>query len=123
MHEDTSRPEQAPLWVLSGETEVYDRERQRPVLRLAGVVVLPVGATVELPASSHDALVVGVGLRRDAPDGGEALTVRLEVDVPAAYWDARAEGATPAVPAPIAAATADLDLNPDAGAPLGTPLS
>jgi hypothetical protein len=123
MHEDTSRPEQVPLRALSGETEVYDRERRRPVLRLGGVVVLPVGATVELPASSHDALVVGVRLRRDAPDGGEALTVRLEVDIPAAYWDVRAVGATLAVPAPIAAATADLDLNPDGDAPLGMPLS
>lgn len=51
------------------------------------------------------------------------MTVHLEVDVPPAYWDEREAGAEQAIPAPIAAATADLDLDPDAGAPLGMPLS
>ncbi len=121
MPEETGMSEQTPLRALSGETVVYDRERDRPVLRLGGMVVLPVGATVDLP-SSHAAVVVGVRLRSGA-SGVEAMTTYLEVDVPAAYWAARADSATQAVPAPIAAATADLDLDPDAGAPLGTPLS
>ena len=122
MHEETGLPGHAPLTPLSGETVLVDRDRDRPVLRLAGTVVLPPGATVDLPGSAQRAAVVGVRLRPDTA-GSEAMAVHLEVDVPPAYWDEREAGGGQAVPAPIAAATADLDLNPDASAPLGTPLS
>jgi len=124
MPDDTGLPGHAPLTPLSGETVLVDRARDRPVLRLAGTVVLPLGATVDLPASAQSAVVVGVRLRSGAPGGNaDAMTLWLEVDVPPASWDERERSAGQAVPAPLAAATAELDPNPDAGTPLGIPLS
>ncbi|MGI8914782.1 MAG: hypothetical protein ACR2JY_13545 [Chloroflexota bacterium] len=99
---------------LGRATLIYDRARGRPLLHLRGVVVLPVGATVEL-AGGGTATVVGVRLLAGA---GDPAQLYLDVQVPADGGEAEA-----AVPAPIAAATAGLDLDPDAAKPLGTPLS
>ena len=121
MQEEAELAEQPPLTLLSGETVVFDRARDRPVVRLAGTVVLPLGTTVDLPASAQSAVVVGVRLQSDVRSG-DALTLWLEVDVPPAYWEERERGVGQAVPAP-SDAIADVDLNPDAGAPLGMPLS
>ncbi len=59
---------------------------------------------------------------RIAGGSEEAMRILLEVDVPPAYWDEHGASAEQTVPAPVAA-TAELDPNPDAGAPLGMPLS
>jgi hypothetical protein len=107
-----------PTMDLGRVTLIYDRTRQRPLLQLTDVMVVPVGTTLELPAFPRPATVVGVRL----VGGGENRTC-LCLDVEVAADEGMEGAAEAAVPEPIAAATADLDLDPDAAKPLGTPLT
>jgi hypothetical protein len=69
---------------LGGETIVHDKARNQMVMRLQGVVVLPVGATIELPESPESAEVVRVRLL--SPSDNHPAHVCLDVKVPGAYW-------------------------------------
>ena len=64
---------------LHPETIVLDRDGVE-VLRIKGVVPLPIGATVQLSTSEVDVKVIGVRLLC-APEGQPAVLC-LEVDVP-----------------------------------------
>ena len=74
-----------PTALLGDFTLVHDRARNRAVLRLAGQVILPLGAEVELGSPDVSATVIGVRLRTGSP--ALAAHVCLEVDVPAEYGD------------------------------------
>ena len=74
-----------PTALLGDFTMVHDRARNRPVLRLQGQVILPLGAEVELGSPDVSATVIGIRLRTGSPD--LPAHVCLEVDVPAEYWD------------------------------------
>ena len=75
----------APKVQLSERTLVYDKERNLHVMWIQGVVVLPVGATVELTNPNVNAEVIGVRL---LPGGtSHPVGVCLDVKVPPAYWD------------------------------------
>jgi hypothetical protein len=64
-----------------GETIVFDSKRQHQVMFLEGIVVLPVGSTVQLGNPNVDAIVVGIRLW-----GSNPASVILDCDVPAEYW-------------------------------------
>lgn len=64
---------------LHPETIVLDRDGVE-VLRIKGVVLLPIGATVQLSTSTVDVKVIGVRLLC-APEGQPAVLC-LEVEVP-----------------------------------------
>ncbi len=70
---------------LAGTTIVHDRARNMQVMRIRGVVVLPVGAEVELVDPNINAVVIGVRLL--AGNENIPVNVCLDVEVPAAYWD------------------------------------
>jgi len=107
----------APTMELGRVTLIYDRARQRSILRLDGVVAVPVGTTLDLPSFPRPATVVGVRL---VGGGGHPVCVCLDVEVAA---EGPNEATATAVPEPISEATAGLDLDPDAAKPLGTPLT
>ncbi len=65
-------------------TYVHDKQRNRQVMRLDGMVVLPVGSRLELPDSPESAEVVGVRLL--SPSKNHPAHVCLDVKVPDAYW-------------------------------------
>ena len=73
-----------PEYGLRGKTLVFDRERQRQVMWIVGVVVLPIGAEVELMEPNVNAEVVGVRLL--AATKSDPAAVCLDVRVPAEYW-------------------------------------
>ena len=77
----------APVHELRPETFVHDRARNEQVMRIQGVVVLPIGAKIELVNPNVSATVVGVRLL--AGSDHVPVAVCLDVDVPAAYWEAR----------------------------------
>src|SRR5690348_13622721 len=52
----------APVHDLRPETFVYDRTRNLQIMRIQGVVPLPIGAQIELVAPNVHATVVGVRL-------------------------------------------------------------
>jgi hypothetical protein len=64
---------------LRPETIVLDRDGVE-VLRIKGVVPLPIGATVQLGTSEVDVKVIGVRLL--CPPEGQPAVLCLEVDVP-----------------------------------------
>ena len=66
---------------LDSRTLVFDRARNQPVLWLQGVLVLPVGALIELTDPDAQAYVVGVRLL-----AGKPMTLCLDVEVPHRYW-------------------------------------
>ncbi len=70
---------------LDGDTVVFDRERQLQVMRIRGLVVLPIGAEVELIDANVNAIVKGVRLLAAA--GTVPARVCLEVEVPEEYWN------------------------------------
>ena len=78
-----------PRIELDPYTMVVDRARQEVVMRIEGVVVLPVGSIVELTDPNVDATVVAVRLLA----GNERIPMRvcLDVEVPEAYWDDAAD--------------------------------
>ena len=77
-------PRESREYSLGDYTVVYDRERNRQVMRLRGVVVLPIGAEVELTNPNVDAKVVGVRLLAGSRTG--PVHVCLDVSVPKEYW-------------------------------------
>lgn len=80
-----------PTPELGSWTAIHDRARNLQVMRIQGVVVLPVGAEVELVDPNVNAKVVGVRLL--AGTNRFPAHVCLDVDVPAEYWDAVEKGA------------------------------
>jgi len=77
--------QQVRLTPTLGETTViHDRKRNIAIMTIEGVVVLPIGAEVELINPNLNATVVGVRLL--APWDGK-VHVCLDVDVPEEYWD------------------------------------
>ena len=77
----------APVHQLRPETFVHDRTRNEQVMRIQGVVVLPIGAEIELVNPNVKATVVGVRLL--AGSDHVPVAVCLDVDVPEAYWEER----------------------------------
>jgi hypothetical protein len=77
----------APVHELRPETFVHDRARNEQVMRIQGVVVLPIGAEIELVNPNVSATVVGVRLL--AGSDHVPVAVCLDVDVPEAYWEER----------------------------------
>ena len=77
----------APVHELRPETFVHDRVRNRQIMRIQGVVPLPIGAEIELYDPNVRATVVGVRLL--AGSAHVPVVVCLDVDVPEAYWEER----------------------------------
>jgi hypothetical protein len=73
-----------PVVALGPRTLVHDRTSNRQVMWIAGVVVLPIGAQVELGEPNENVTVVGV--RWLAGDPG---VVCIDVEVPGSWWDAQ----------------------------------
>ena len=73
-----------PMRELGPITFVHDRARNVQILQIKGVVVLPIGAEVELTNPNVNAVVTGVRLLA----GNDRLPVHvcLDVDVPATYY-------------------------------------
>ena len=69
---------------LAESTIIFDRKRNQQVMVVEGVVVLPVGAEVELLNPNVNATVVGVRLL--AGNTMIPVQVSIDVDVPAEYW-------------------------------------
>jgi hypothetical protein len=74
----------APKLQLAGRTLVYDKERDLHVMWIQGVVVLPVGAAIELSHPNVNAEVIGVRLL--AGSTAHPVGVCLDVKVPQEYW-------------------------------------
>jgi hypothetical protein len=70
---------------LDGHTIVFDRQRGLQVMRIKGLVVLPIGAEVELVDPNVNAVVKGVRLLAAA--GTSPACVCLDVEVPETYWN------------------------------------
>jgi hypothetical protein len=77
----------APVHDLRPETFVHDRARNRQIMRIQGVVPLPIGAEIELVTPKVNATVVGVRLL--AGSDHVPVAVCLDVEVPEAYWEER----------------------------------
>ncbi len=77
----------APVLELRPETFVHDRARNEQIMRIQGVVVLPIGAEIELVNPHVSATVVGVRLL--AGSEHVPVAVCLDVKVPEAYWEER----------------------------------
>lgn len=79
-----------PTLALDGRTLIFDRKRNMQVMRLDGVVVLPVGAEIELVEPNVNARVTGVRLLAGKPttDESEGFPASgcLDVEVPAEWW-------------------------------------
>jgi hypothetical protein len=69
-----------PVKALGDYTLVFDKARNKPILRLAGVLVLPVGSEIELVNPNVNARVVRVRLLAPAP--GVPAVRCLDVEVP-----------------------------------------
>jgi hypothetical protein len=71
---------------LEPRTYIHDRTAGKAIMMIEGVVVLPVGADIELTNPNVTAKVVGVRLLT----GNETtpVSVCLDVDVPAEWWAA-----------------------------------
>jgi hypothetical protein len=87
IHRNADVEYHAPLHDLRPETFVHDRARNLQVMRIQGVVVLPIGAEIELVNSNVTATVVGVRLL--AGSDHVPVAVCLDVEVPEAYWEER----------------------------------
>src|SRR5829696_3866192 len=87
IHQNEDVEYHAPVHELRPETFVYDRARNRQIMRIQGIVPLPIGAEIELYNPDVSATVVGVRLLT----GSEHVPVAvcLDVDVPEAYWEER----------------------------------
>jgi hypothetical protein len=77
----------APVHALRPETFVHDRARNRQIMRIQGVIPLPIGAEIELYDPNVRATVVGVRLL--AGSAHVPVVVCLDVDVPETYWEER----------------------------------
>jgi hypothetical protein len=87
IHQNTDVEYHAPVHELRPETFVHDRARNRQIMRIEGVVPLPIGAEIELYDPDVKATVIGVRLL--AGSAHVPVVVCLDVEVPAAYWEAR----------------------------------
>jgi hypothetical protein len=77
----------APVHELRPETFVHDRARNQQIMRIQGVVSLPIGAEIELYDPNIKATVVGVRLLAGSEQ--VPVTICLDVDVPETYWQER----------------------------------
>jgi hypothetical protein len=77
--------DQAPNLRFDGRTLIFDVITQRHVMWIDGVVVLPVGTTVDLGPPNVEASVTGVRLQ--AGKNQSSAAVILSVEVPAKYWE------------------------------------
>ena len=84
LHRNQDVEYHAPERELRPETFVHDRARNLPIMRIQGVVPLPIGAEIELVNPNVNATVVGVRLL--AGSGNVPVAVCLDVDVPELYW-------------------------------------
>ena len=87
IHRNTDVEYHAPVHELRPETFVHDRARNRQIMRIQGVVPLPIGAEIELYNPNVKATVVGVRLL--AGSAHVPVVVCLDVEVPETYWEAR----------------------------------
>ena len=83
-HLDQNGEYRLDLIKLGSKTFIHDRKRNMAVMMLDGVVVLPIGAEVELLRPNVNAVVTGVRLL--AGTLTEPAHVCLDVDVPSEYW-------------------------------------
>ena len=75
---------------LGKQTVVHDLNSSRVIMTIDGVVVLPVGAEIELTNPNVNAKVERVRLLADALTNLEEVVVCLDVRVPAEYYDPKA---------------------------------
>src|SRR5215217_4056512 len=87
IHRNADVEYHAPVHELRPETFVHDRARNRQIMRIQGVVPLPIGAEIELYNPNVKATVVGVRLL--AGSAHVPVVICLDVDVPEAYWEER----------------------------------
>ena len=87
IHQNADIEYHAPVHELRPETFVHDRARDLQVMRIQGIVPLPIGAEIELYDPNVNATVVGVRLL--AGSAHVPVVVCLDVEVPEAYWEAR----------------------------------
>ncbi len=87
IHRNADVEYHAPVHELRPETFVHDRARNLQVMRIQGIVPLPIGAEIELYDPNVKATVVGVRLL--AGSAHVPVAVCLDVDVPEAYWEER----------------------------------
>jgi hypothetical protein len=87
IHRNADVEYHAPVHELRPETFVHDRARNRQIMRIQGVVPLPIGAEIELVNPDVNATVVGVRLL--AGSDHVPVAVCLDVEVPEAYWEER----------------------------------
>ena len=67
-----------PRYDLGAWTVIHDAEENQAIMQLQGVVLLPIGARVELVEPSRDVYVVGARLLAPSPEDG-AVYVCLDV--------------------------------------------
>ena len=87
IHRNVDVEYHAPVQELRPVTFVHDRARNMQIMRIQGVVPLPIGTEIELYNPTVKATVVGVRLL--AGSAHVPVVVCLDVDVPEAYWEAR----------------------------------
>lgn len=73
--------------MLDTYTVIHDRVSNRQVMRIRGVVALPVGAEIELTDPNVSAEVTGVRLLAGTDSFPAAIC--LDVKVPEEYWEAQ----------------------------------
>lgn len=78
---------------LDENTYVVDVARQNVVMVLSGLLALPVGSIVELSQPNFEAVVTGARLL--VGHGDRPARLRLEVEVPAAWYDGRTDDGNP----------------------------
>lgn len=72
-----------PLFSLAPHTVVFDRKLQVVIMRLHGVVTLPIGADIELVETKSYARVTGVRLLASVGDAPATLCLDVEaIDAP-----------------------------------------
>lgn len=83
-HLDENGAYDPPVRELGGLTVIHDRENNTQVMTIKGIVVLPVGAEIELTEPNVNAVVTGVRLL--AGTNHSPAHVCLDVRVPPEYW-------------------------------------
>ena len=67
-----------PEYALGSRTVIHDKDENIAVMRINGIVVMPVGTRIELVKPDRDVYVVGVRLLAPDPEDG-AVYVCLDV--------------------------------------------
>jgi len=78
---------------LDENTYVVDIARQNVVMVIRGRLALPIGSIVELSQPNFEAVVTGTRLL--VGHGDRPARLRLEVEVPAAWYDGRTDDGNP----------------------------